>query len=308
MSFWWVNHKQTANEEISEGYIWSPRTKKNGSKNEAYLNLKRVKPGETIFSYAKGVIPAVGIIESLAEDEPKPPSFGSAGDRWDEQGWMVKVKWVRLEKPVRPKDFLFEIAPLLPSKYSPLQPNGNGNQSLYLTQINAELGQLLMRLVGNTDTNFPDELNDAENEMDEMGKEEDIKHSHLPRTEREQLIQARLGQGQFRANVEGIESRCRVTGLADRRLLVASHIKPWRDATNDERLDGYNGFLMSPHVDKLFDKGWISFSDDGKLLVAGRDIRSILAIWAIDEHRRVGNFSKHQKRYLEYHRDVILKR
>jgi putative restriction endonuclease len=86
MSYWWVNHKQTANEEIGEGYIWSPRTKKNGSKNEAYLNLKRVKPGETIFSYARGVIPAVGIIESLAEDEPKPASFGSAGDNWNEDG------------------------------------------------------------------------------------------------------------------------------------------------------------------------------------------------------------------------------
>jgi len=308
MSTWWVNHKQTAKEEISDGYIWSPRTKKNGSKNEAYLNLKRVKPGETIFSYANGVIPAVGIIESLAEDESKPTSFGSAGDRWDDQGWMVKVKWVRLETPIRPKDYLDEIAPLLPSKYSPLQSNGNGNQSLYLTKINAELSKLLMRLVGNTDTHFADELNDVENELDEMEKEEDIRHSHLPRTEREQLIQARLGQGVFRSNVEDIESRCRVTGLADKRLLVASHIKPWRHATNDERLDGYNGFLLSPHVDKLFDKGWISFSDDGRLLVGDWDIRSVLAICAIDEHRGVGNFSKRQKRYLEYHRDVILKK
>jgi hypothetical protein len=244
----------------------------------------------------------------LAEDEPKPASFGSAGDQWNEDGWMVKVKWVRLEIPIRPKDYLSEIAPLLPEKYSPLQANGNGNQSLYLTKINAELGKLLMRLVGNTDTNFNDELNDVEHELDEMEKEEEIIHSSLPRTQREQLIQARLGQGIFRSNVEGIESRCRVTGLADKRLLVASHIKPWRDASNAERLDGYNGFLLSPHVDKLFDKGWISFSGDGKLLVADRNIRSILAIWAIDEHKGVGNFSKHQKRYLEYHRDVILKK
>lgn len=220
---------------------------------------------------------------------------------------MVKVKWVRLDIPVRPKDFLGEIAPLLPEKYSPLQSNGNGNQSLYLTKINAELGKLLMRLVGNTDTNFTDELNDVENEVEEMEKEEDINHSKLPRTQREQLIQARLGQGLFRLNVEGIESKCRVTGLADKRVLIASHIKPWRDASNAERLDGYNGFLLSPHVDKLFDKGWISFSDEGRLLVADRDIRSILTIWAIDEYRGVGNFSKHQKKYLEYHRDVIFK-
>ncbi|HUB61357.1 MAG TPA: hypothetical protein VL978_11675, partial [Puia sp.] len=112
MSFWWVNHKQTANEEISEGYIWSPRTNKDGSRNEAYLNLTRVRPGEMIFSYANGVIQAVGIIKSLAEDEPKPVSFGSAGDRWDKEGWMVRVKWVRLRTAIRPKDFIDEIAPL----------------------------------------------------------------------------------------------------------------------------------------------------------------------------------------------------
>jgi hypothetical protein len=307
MSSWWVNHKKTAKKEISEGYIWSPRTKKDGKRNEGYLNLTRVKRGEMIFSYANGVIPAVGIIESLAEDEPKPASFGSAGSRWDDQGWMVKVKWIRLEKPVRPKDYLREIVPLLPKKYSPLKADGDGNEGVYLAQINAELGQLLMRLAGNNDINISDELSDAEKELDEMEKEEIIRHSQLPRTEREQLIQARLGQGQFRSNVKLIESCCRVTGLTDKRLLVASHIKPWRDATNDERLDGHNGFLMSPHVDKLFDKGWISFSDDGRILVADRNVRSILAIWVIDEHRGVGNFSKHQKRYLEYHRDVIFK-
>ena len=221
---------------------------------------------------------------------------------------MVKVKWIRLDKPIRPKDYLKQIVPLLPEKYSPLQPNGNGNQSQYLTRIEAELGQLLIRLLSNSDTDLPDELKEVNNELTETGKEEDIKHSSLPKTQREQLIQARLGQGLFRLNVESIESRCRVTGLSDKRLLVASHIKPWRDATNGERLDGNNGFLLSPHVDKLFDKGWISFSDEGRLLLSDRNIRAILSIWAIDEHKGVGSFSKPQKRYLEYHRDVVLKR
>ena len=49
MSFWWVNHKQTANVEIDEGYIWSPKKNKNDSRNETYLNLKKATPGETIF-------------------------------------------------------------------------------------------------------------------------------------------------------------------------------------------------------------------------------------------------------------------
>src|SRR5580658_8923884 len=167
MSFWWVNHKQTADEEIGGGYIWSPRTNKNGSRNETYLNLTRVRSGEMIFSYANQVIAAIGIIGSEKEDAPKPVSFGSAGDRWDQEGWMVRVKWVRLRTAIRPKDFIDEIAPLLPEKYSPLQEDGNGNQGVYLAQIGSELAEVLIRIISKADGDLPDELKDAENEVKE---------------------------------------------------------------------------------------------------------------------------------------------
>jgi putative restriction endonuclease len=307
MSFWWVNHKQTANMEIGGGYIWSPQKNKNGSKNEAYLNLTRVKTGETIFSYAGGVIPAVGKIIEPAAESPKPTEFGSAGDRWNEKGWLVKVEWIRLEKPIRPKDYLADIVPLLPDKYSPLQANGNGNQNLYLSNISARLGKLLIQLVSQEDHEIVEDLSTIDGEIDEIEKEEEIIHSNLPHTQRQQLIQARVGQGIFRMNVEGIESKCRVTGVTDKRLLIASHIKPWKDSDNRERLDGQNGFLLSPHIDKLFDRGWISFTNDGKILLANRDLEPILTAWSIDLSIKLGKFTTDQKRYLEYHRDEILK-
>lgn len=86
-------------------------------------------------------------------------------------------------------------------------------------------------------------------------------------TFREQIVKSRRGQGVFRANVLLRESACRVTGVDDPRHLTASHIKPWRDGTDAERLDGANGLLLSPHVDHLFDKGYISFSSDQSLVV-----------------------------------------
>ncbi len=208
-----------------------------------------------IFSFANQVIAAIGIIESGAEDEPKPLSFGSAGDRWDMEGWMVKVRWVRLKTPIRPKDFINEIAPLLPEKYSPLRGDGNGNQGVYLTQVNSRFVDLLLRIITKADGDLPDELQEAENDVSDLEVEKQIIQSNLQKTERDQLIQARIGQGLFRGNVEKSRSKCRVTGLSDKRLLVASHIKPWRVASNEERLDGNNGFLMSPHVDRLFDGG-----------------------------------------------------
>ena len=85
-------------------------------------------------------------------------------------------------------------------------------------------------------------------------------------TERDALTKARLGQGLFRHRVADLEPACRVTGLARQEFLVASHIKPWRSCANSERLSGSNGLLLSPHVDKLFDRHWISFDSAGELI------------------------------------------
>ncbi|MBS1603209.1 MAG: HNH endonuclease, partial [Bacteroidetes bacterium] len=93
----------------------------------------------------------------------------------------------------------------------------------------------------------------------------------------------------------------------DKRLLVASHIKPWKVSTNEERLDGHNGLLLSPHIDKLFDQGWISFSDEGQFLISSRAIESTLKKWHIDTSISVGPFTKRQQQYLSYHRTNVFK-
>jgi predicted restriction endonuclease len=85
-------------------------------------------------------------------------------------------------------------------------------------------------------------------------------------TQKQQLVQARRGQGIFKANVRLNESKCRFTGVTDPRLLIASHIKPWAISNDREKLDGCNGLLFSPHIDRLFDRGFISFKDDGTVL------------------------------------------
>ena len=94
---------------------------------------------------------------------------------------------------------------------------------------------------------------------------------HLPQTtEAERIAVQRVGQDLYRsALMDYWQGRCCVTGLAVPALLRASHIKPWAKCqSDDERLDVFNGFLLAPHVDALFDGGWISFSDQGSLLVS----------------------------------------
>lgn len=94
-------------------------------------------------------------------------------------------------------------------------------------------------------------------------------------TERKQLIDARLGQGRFRRDVERLwGDACSVSGCAIRETLRASHIKPWKPSSDAERLDGENGLLLTADLDALFDKGLISFTDDGAMIIANRIARA----------------------------------
>src|SRR5215471_10267720 len=101
----------------------------------------------------------------------------------------------------------------------------------------------------------------------------------------------------FRLRVEAIEAACRLTHTTDKRFLVASHMKPWRLCDNVERLDGHNGLLLAPHVDHLFDKGWISFADDGTILCADADIKSLMLQWGLHSEDNVGRFNERQRQY-----------
>jgi hypothetical protein len=129
-------------------------------------------------------------------------------------------------------------------------------------------------------------------------------------TEREALVLARRGQGLFRQRVSEIELRCRVTGVDRQEHLRASHCKPWRDCTNSERLDPNNGLMLTPSIDHLFDRGFISFSRDGVLLISPVAHRpSLRRMGVADGHEvNVGSFAEAQNRFLEFHRDAVFLR
>lgn len=89
-------------------------------------------------------------------------------------------------------------------------------------------------------------------------------------TEKASLVACRIGQGTFRQKLVHHWKGCAVTGFSDPTMLVASHIKPWKDSTNDERLDLWNGLLLTPNLDKAFDKGLITFAVDGSIMLSPR--------------------------------------
>jgi predicted restriction endonuclease len=133
------------------------------------------------------------------------------------------------------------------------------------------------------------------------GDQEILGESEVSETEKQALVLARRGQGLFRNRVRVFEPRCRVTHASSDRLLIASHIKPWKKAKNDERLDGNNGLFLSPHIDKLFDVGFITFTPNGKMQVSDMLDRDVLPKWSIDPTNNVGAFSTDQVYFLDYH-------
>lgn len=310
MNYWWVNHKQTYKHEIHGGYIWSPKAKANGRANESYLTLTRVQPGDVVVSYADGQIKALGVATAAHREEGKPEDFGSVGDVWDAAGWLVPVEWELLQQPLRPKEHLSEIAPLLPGRHSPIRKEtGDGNQGCYLAAISPELGQLLQRLVAPADAAALEVLARQAALAGEDAVEAAITASGGNPTEVDQLVRARRGQGRFRLNVLAVEKRCRLTGVELEPFLVASHIKPWAVSSNAERLDGHNGLMLAPHVDLLFDRGWISFADDGSVLVANDEASAMLAAWGLPGVGvATAPFSAKQRGYLAFHRGNLFRK
>ena len=137
--------------------------------------------------------------------------------------------------------------------------------------------------------------------LDDMQRLREVPSS----TERDALTKARLGQGLFRHRVAEREPACRVTGLARQEFLVASHIKPWRSCDNSERLSGSNGLLLSPHVDKLFDRHWISFDSGGELIWQHEAAGEALRCWGIEGANLIRPFSREQEAFLSAHREAL---
>jgi hypothetical protein len=209
------------------------------------------------------------------------------------------------------------LAPLLPDKYAPLQPDGRGLQSVYLTTVPPPLMEAIASVVGpqlgslmcmTAAGDLPLVYQKPQIDWEEHIQAQIADDRTLSDTEKRQLILARRGQGEFRENVQKVERACRVPRVDRPEHLQASHCKPWRDCQSaDERLDGENGLLLTPSIDHLFDRGFISFEDNGDLLVSpvahGLSLRRMGIVTT--EKVNVGQFSHGQKTFLDFHRNYV---
>jgi putative restriction endonuclease len=140
-------------------------------------------------------------------------------------------------------------------------------------------------------------------------EEDDINSSIIEPQEKKQLIKSRVGQGEYRNNLLAECPYCPITLISDDRLLNASHIKPWAMSDNFEKTDPKNGFMLTPTFDRLFDRGFLSFTDDKRTILSPFLSNMTYSKLGISDNKIIPLLPiEGREKYLEYHRKEILKK
>ncbi len=294
MAIWWVFQNKTYKEESEGSFLWAPKADLNGHSKSHWKTMTELEAGDIVLSSVGRKIVAVSTVIAPAYTNSKP--FVDDNDNtWESEGWKADLVFTELKEAIDINDIIDDLMPMMDYKYAPLNNLGRGNTG-YLFPLTDEVSVYLLNLM------------DDEN-IDVIAKEEeDINMLSIPETEKARLVNSRIGQGEFRQSLMDYwHSRCAVTGLEMPKMLIASHIKPWKVSNNRERLDGNNGLLLSPHYDYAFDQGYISFNSEGEIIFSealSSDQLKALSFRRTDKIQKMLNIE--QKSYLEYHRQYKL--
>jgi putative restriction endonuclease len=300
---WWANLADVDRPEIQGGYLWGRKRSAGGSRNPSQQNLTRIVPGDIVFAHTDGLIAAIGVAVDRARGAPDPKLA-------DGYGWLVPVRFITLNESLRLKDHLFEIKRHRPAKQSPLRGIDNAKAAALLAELSGPDAKVLRRLLNGQVEDLEQRIAiETDGRLAEQAVEEQIwQRTDIGPSDKRHLTSARFGAGVFRENVERIETACRVTGILDRRYLRATHIKPWKDSDDQAKVDGANGLLLSPHIILLFDRGHISFADDGTLMISRHLNPYVRRAWSMEHPVLPHAFRPEQRGYLDYHRAHVFER
>jgi len=200
-----------------------------------------------------------------------------------------------------------DILKLQDDKYAPFNKSGRGNTG-YLFRVSKELANFFFEIIEATNLVLRRKFQIEDNlQLENVKQIENELNSiiTLEKTEKETIIKSRIGQSAFKKALLTIEKKCRLCGVRDERFLVASHIKPWSESNNQERLDVNNGLLLCPNHDALFDKRYISFDETGKVMVKKSLDATTKMFLNISDNMRI-NLDERQQIDTKWHREKFL--
>jgi len=156
---------------------------------------------------------------------------------------------------------------------------------------------------------FADYFGEEQHPYTGLHEEEKITKSNITPTEQTKLLKARTGQGEYRTKLLLECPFCPITMVTEDRLLIASHIKPWSVSNEFEKTDPKNGLMLTPTFDRLFDRGFLSFSEDKKTIISPFLSKITYSRLGISDNKMISNLPiEGREEYLAFHRNNILKK
>ncbi|MDH4030928.1 MAG: HNH endonuclease [Chromatiales bacterium] len=292
MAYWWVSQGEMYKQQRQGHYLWAPKHNASRQSYFHWRNMANVRPGDVIISYADKAFPAVSIARSEPYDAVRPAGLEFAEGTQD--GVKIDVNFRDVVPPVTLDGVREILAPYLPRRHAPLYPDGSDYPG-YLFALSGRAGRVLLDYIGSPVGQTGDEAISAV-----------VLFSGKDIEERRDLAGSRLGMGEFRRAVFRLwEGQCAVSRSTMTELLRARHIKPWRDSNNEERLDPYNGLLLSPLYDTAFSNGLISFDNTGRLILCSAISPFQWDLVGLRRKAWLEHLKEEHLPYLEYHRQHV---
>ena len=200
--------------------------------------------------------------------------------------------------------FVLSLSRKLDEKYLCLPVSFDSDGDYIFSLYDADMLSSLLKRAAELYVSFPD------NPLEEYKKKlADFSDAEIEKTEAERIVKERVGQDIYRnALIKYWQGACAVTGCTVNEALKASHAKPWKDCTSDaERLNVYNGFLLSANLDALFDKGYVSFTEEGKIMISASISSEDLQRLGIYSDMKLRWIEKEHLEFLDYHHKKVWK-
>ena len=287
MRFFLVFQGTTYQEEKKLSCLWAPKFGKSGQEVHHHKRLVEVKINDRIIHLVNRKIVAISTAKSIAYDAEAPRKQDDSRP-WLKNGRKIDVEMIELSEPILIDNIFQKIKSYLPEKYSPFDRNGSGNQG-YFYEINSKIFNTILNTDFTNDFYDLDNLNHPESESTK-----DILRLN---------VRSSTWQSYFKNQLFKLwGSSCLVTGIKNENLLIGAHIKPWAKSSDEEKIDPYNGLLLSPNADKLFEIGLISFQDNGSMMISDKINLSELKKLGIENNVKI-DFKEKNLIYLKYHRE-----
>ena len=298
-----VMQGETYQEERNAGVLWTPQIDKSGMVPHSWNRMQELKKGDIVFHYVKGSFVAISRVREDCHKGTKPrnPDEQQSGI---EDAFVAHTVYRELENPLSVKEFFAEIEPLLPVKYSAFQEDASGNSG-YLYPCNEELAMKFLELISSLNI-FTIEVEQLELSMEVIKKTE---HNPLlgliEEAELEIKTKMRRGKEQFRESLlPQWNGECPLCGIAIEEVLKATHAKPWKDSSDSERLDPFNGILLCANHAALYSAGYIAFTGGGRLHISSRIPEEDYPVYRLRKNLKVPVSPEHAP-YLRWHKRIV---